>query len=167
MKNFCVLLLAAGNAVASIGEADRADAHEVHQKVSHAVELLKEQPAAALDRLRDPDGEFVWKDSYVFVVDCDADKVISNPVFPERVGGDIKQHTDYAGRVYGVELCAAAKAPAGAWIDYFWLPPGADKPVRKLSYIRSVPGTSYQVGAGVYDYAISVPPRSIEFGDAH
>ena len=105
---------------------------------------------SGIDAVANPSGEFVWKDSYVFVVDCEADRVLANPAFPERVGGDIKQHTDYAGYRYGLALCDTASKPDGGWVDYVWLRPGEDTPTRKSSYVRSVPGTTYQVGAGIY-----------------
>ena len=144
----CGLLAIA--AVAGAGP-DRADVDEVVAKVEQAVELIRNEGDAAFLVLADPSRGFVWKDTYVFVVNCTADRVIVNPAFPERVGGDIKQHTDYAGWPYGEELCRVANTAGGGWIEYTWLRPGDDTPRRKTSYVRSVPGMPYQVGAGIYD----------------
>ena len=127
-----------------------ATADEVLAKVTRAAELIRRDAESGLDAIADPSGEFVWKDSYVFVVDCKADRVIANPAFPERVGGDIKRHTDYAGYRYGLALCDTASKPDGGWVDYVWLRPGLKTPTRKRSFVRSVPGTTYQVGAGIY-----------------
>ena len=131
-------------------DPDRADANEVVAKVEQAVELIRTEGDAAFAVLADPSRGFVWKDTYVFVVNCTADRVIVNPAFPERVDGDIKQHTDYAGWAYGEELCRVATTAGGGWIEYVWLRPGEDTPRRKTSYVRSVPGMPYQVGAGIY-----------------
>ena len=73
-----------------------------------------------------------------------------NLAFPELVGGDIRQHTDYAGNSYGIELCAKA-ASGGGWIEYVWLKPGDNGPMRKISYVMAAAGNAYQVGAGIYD----------------
>lgn len=164
MRHLCALfasLSLAAVAHADSGQADpaHADSGEVVLKVEQAVALLRDHGDAALAALRDPHGRFVWKDTYVFVVNCDDDIVVSNPAFPERVGGDIKQHTDYAGKQYGLELCRTASRPGGGWIEYVWLPPGTDTPKRKLSFVRSVPGRPYQVGAGVYDHSTAEPHR--------
>lgn len=167
MRNLLILLLSSTWAVTSAEETGRAQSHEVVDKVEQAIALLRDDEERALTVLRDPNSEFVWKDTYVFVVDCDADRVISNPAFPEHVGGDIKQHGDFAGYPYGEDLCQMAKAPGGGWIEYFWLPPGSETPVRKLSYVRSARGTPYQVGAGVYDYGMTEPRRYSDLENDH
>ena len=129
---------------------NNATAEEVVVKVRKAAEHLSRYGKDGLKKLRDKDSEFSWKDTYVFVVNCDADEVMANPAFPERVGGDIKKHTDYDGKQYGIELCQSASLE-GTWIEYVWLKPGGDQPLRKISYVMSVEGQPYQVGAGIYD----------------
>ena len=121
-----------------------------------AAALLENQGAAGLEVIRDRTSEFTWKDTYVFVVDCDADVVLANPAFPERQGGDIKQHTDYNGKQYGLELCETAKQPGGGWVEYVWPKPSGGEPSRKISYVITVDSLSYQVGAGIYNETISV-----------
>jgi cytochrome c len=125
-------------------------------KVRKAAALLAEQGAAGLAALRDSTSEFTWKDTYVFVVDCDADEVLANPAFPVRQGGDIKQHTDYNGMRYGLALCETAKRPRGGWVEYAWPRPGGGEPSRKISYVVSVDGLPYQLGAGIYDETITI-----------
>ncbi len=125
-------------------------------KVQEAAALLATQGASALDVLRDPTSAFTWKDTYIFVVDCAADRVLSNPAFPERQGRDIKQHVDYNGKQYGQELCDTAQQPGGGWVEYVWLKPGGDTPLRKISFVMSVDGQPYQLGAGIYNQTISL-----------
>jgi len=134
----------------AIAESPYATKEEVVSKVRAAAEMLAVVGHEALPLIADPDGEFVWKDTYVFVVDCDADRVMANPRFPERVGGDIKQHTDYAGFRYGASLCEKAALPEGGWITYQWPRSGSSEPLTKTSFVLSVPGVPLQVGAGVY-----------------
>lgn len=158
-SNLLISLLLGLWAVTSSAETERAHSHEVVEKVEQAIALLRADGERALAALSDPHGDFVWKDTYVFVVDCEADKVVANPAFPGLVGRSVKRHGDYVGYPYGEDLCRMARGPAGAWIEYFWLPRGSETPVRKLSYVRSASGTSYQVGAGVYDYGMTEPRR--------
>lgn len=94
--------------------------------------------------------------SFVFVVNCDADEVMANPAFPERVGGDIKQHTDHNGKQYGLELCETANRKASGWIEYTWPRSGGGEAMRKMSYVMSVNGRPFQVGAGIYDATVSL-----------
>ena len=93
----------------------------------------------------------MWKDTYVFVVDCANDRVMVNPAFPDRVGGDIKQHKDHDGKQYGRELCEVATRPGGGWIEYVWPRRGGGTPTRKVSFVVSADGQPYQLGAGLYD----------------
>ncbi len=129
---------------------------EVVEKVRRAAKLLAEQGPAGLRILRNNTSIFTWKDTYVFVVDCNADLVLANPAFPEREGGDIKQHTDYNGKQYGFDLCETAGKPGGGWVEYMWLKPGGDKPMRKISYVMSVEDHPWQLGAGIYNESVSL-----------
>ncbi len=165
MRRLLTPLLFGALAMPALADDEPAGVFEVVAKVEKAIALLREDEKQALEALGDPDGDFVWKDTYVFVVDCEADRIVSDPAFPELVGGNIRQLVDFAGHPFGAELCHMASAPAGSWIESYWVPPGQDEPVRKLSYVRSVHGTSFQVGAGVYDYAMTQPRRYSEFGD--
>ena len=129
---------------------------EVVKKVHKAAALLANKDINGLEIIRDSASEFKWKDTYIFVVNCEKDLVMANSAFPEREGGDIKQHTDYNGKRYGLKLCDTAKRPGGDWVEYIWLKPGGDRPLRKISYVISVKGLPYQVGAGIYNEDISI-----------
>ena len=159
MKTTRIMTVVAGLIVcqsAIFAQGEQATPGEVMAKVRKAAAFLAKHGEEGLEVLRDKASEFTWKDTYVFVVNCDADLVMANPAFPEREGGDIKRHTDYDGKRYGVELCKTAKHAVGDWIEYVWLKPGGDKPYRKISYVMSVDGMPYQVGAGIYDEAITL-----------
>lgn len=144
------------SAVKVFAENETATPEEVVAKVQAAAKLLSEQGSAGLKTLRDPNSEYAWKDTYVFVVNCDADEVMANSAFPERQGGDIKQHTDYNGYQYGNALCQMAEQPGGGWVEYVWLKPGGETPMRKVSFVTSVNGRPYQLGAGIYNETVSL-----------
>ena len=148
--------LAASGTSADSTHDEYATPNEVVSKVRKAAKLLADQGAAGIEVLRDSTSEFTWKDTYVFVVDCNRDLVLANPAFPKRQGGDIKQHTDYDGKQYGLELCKTAQQPGGGWVEYVWPRPGGGEPSRKISYVTKVEGRSYQLGAGIYNETISL-----------
>ena len=159
----CVAVLTVSLWVNAQGrDSTRATADEVFRKVQIAALLIEDHGEQALEMIADPALGFRWKDTYVFVVDCGADKVMLNLAFPERVGGDIKQHTDYAGNRYGRDLCNTADAGEG-WIEYVWLRPGDSEPVRKLSYVKAPDGSPFTVGAGIYDDRRSIAELNAVF----
>lgn len=143
-----------------VADTAHADRMEVVEKVQKAAALIENEGEAAFDIINDPSSDYSWKDTYVFAVNCEADRVMANPAYPERVGGDIKQHTDFAGKPYGQELCRIAARPEGGWVEYVWLVPGTTTPRRKFSFVMTAPGTPYQVGAGIYDHDASVEARA-------
>ncbi len=123
---------------------------EIVMKVRQAAMILSQQGKGALATLRDSNSTFTWKDSYVFVLNCNANLVMANPAFPNREGSDILQYTDQQGKRYGLDLCEAA-SNKGTWVEYNWPTPNGKAPQLKTSYLISVPGQPYQVGAGMYN----------------
>ena len=128
---------------------------EVVRNVRKAAELLKTQGKKGLEILRDPQYELNTGDAYIFIIDVEESLVVSNPRFPERNGGNIREHLDWAGKHYGIELCDVAMR-GGGWIEFVWPKPGTTEGVRKISYIYPVPGLRYTVCAGIYDDTMSL-----------
>jgi signal transduction histidine kinase len=62
---------------------------------------------------------------------------------------------DKKDNLFFLQFCDVAKEPKGGWVEYWWPKVGEEKASRKITYILSVPGTKYQVGAGVYDDGLS------------
>lgn len=128
---------------------------EVVENVHKAAELLKTKGKEGLEMLRDPQYELNTGDAYIFIIDVEESLVVSNPRFPERNGGNIREHLDWAGKHYGIELCDVAMR-GGGWIEFVWPKPGTTEGVRKISYIYPVPGLRYTVCAGIYDDTMSL-----------
>ena len=128
---------------------------EVVENVHKAAELLKTKGKEGLEMLRDPQYELNTGDAYIFIIDVEESLVVSNPRFPERNGGNIREHLDWAGKHYGIELCDVAMR-GGGWIEFVWPKPGSTEGVRKISYIYPVPGLRYTVCAGIYDDTMSL-----------
>jgi len=140
--------------------ADMATPEEVVVKVKAAAAYLAKEGEAGLAAFNKADSEFVWKDTYVFVYDCADDVIAAHPVAESR-GVSISALRGGDGEAFGIALCAAAEKPGGSWTEYWWRRPVGEtkdgdlayggEPVRKISYMLSVDGTPYEVGAGIFD----------------
>ncbi len=129
---------------------DKATAQEVVAKVREAASTLSK--TGDLGPFKQKQGPWVWKDTYIFVVDCDKKVYAAHPIKPELVGQDNTSVKDAKGKnVYPEGWCDAAKKPSGVWIEYWWPKPGEKEGSRKLTYALSAKGTPYVVGAGIYD----------------
>lgn len=130
---------------------DSATAEEVIQKTHEAAEYLAREKAAGIDTFKTMNSRFVWKDDgYVFVVDCDHGKMLANPAFPRNNGRSLENIRDHNGQRDGQLYCKYGKRLGGGWFSASVPKPGQFRPVRKLIFVRPVPGTTYQVCSGIY-----------------
>ena len=145
MVVFCL----AGIATAAL--ADSATKDEVVLKCKQAALMVKEKGIdAAIKEVGNKEGKFVWKDTYVFLMDMDG-KMLAHPIKPELTQQKTTVNiTDPDGKALFVDFIKLANDQGEGWVDYRWPKPGEDKPVEKSSYIYRVPGTQYFVGAGIY-----------------
>jgi cytochrome c len=144
----------------AIGQ-DKATPQEVVAKVREAASTLSK--TGDLAQFKQKQGPWVWKDTYIFVEDCDKKVVVAHPIKPEQVGQDLTSIKDTKGKALYPDaeaFCNTAKKPSGTWIEYSWPKPGEKEGSRKVSYYLSAPGTPYVVGAGVYDDRASIDELS-------
>jgi len=98
----------------------------------------------------DPHGPYVWKDSYVFLMNLDG-KMLAHPFKPELTRRDhVLLITDPKDKALFVHFVNMARNPGHGWVEYMWPKPGKNTPWKKITYIYRVPGTDLFVGAGVY-----------------
>lgn len=157
---FALLL---GAAVAAPA-AEHATPKEILAKVQEAAAYLSENGEAGLPLFSEAASPFVWKDTYVFVLDCADDITAAHPV-AANVGRPVSGLKDVDGKPFGVLMCEAAAKTNGGWVEYMWprAEAGTDdtlteagSPSRKIAYVMTVPGQPYQVGAGDYDDTLTV-----------
>jgi signal transduction histidine kinase len=131
--------------------AGSATKEEVIAQCEAAAQLIQEKGIdAASQAIGDKAGPFVWKDTYVFLMDLDG-KMIAHPIKPELTKDDnLLQVADTDGKPLFVEFVKVAGSQGQGWVDYMWPKPGQDQPAAKSSYIYRVPNTPYFVGAGIY-----------------
>lgn len=149
-----VALTAALSNLAAVADDGAATPEEVVTKVWGAAKFLQTKGVSGISALNNADGPWVWKDSYVFAFDCRLDRMVAHPMRPDLVGRPIMQITDNAGKFVFKELCKAASATHGGWVEYMWTRPGAGQVSRKLTYAVTADlafSAGIQVAAGVYD----------------
>lgn len=137
--------------VAGTAWGESATREEVIVQCRNAGKLLQDKGIdAAVAAIGDKEGDFVWKDTYVFLMDMDG-KMLAHPIKPELTQrGDLLQVADTDGKPLFMEFVKLANTSGKGWVDYMWPKPNEEKPVKKTSYIYRVPGTQYFVGAGIY-----------------
>ncbi len=141
------ILFFAVNAVA--GELATKD--ECVVKCHEAAALINSKGVeAAIEMIGNPTGPFVWKDSYVFLMNLDG-KMLAHPMQPE-----LTQHehvllvTDPLDKALFVHFVNLARKVGQGWVEYMWPKPGKNTPSKKITYIYRVPNQELFVGAGVY-----------------
>ena len=151
-KAVCLILVSVlALCFAAPGWADSATKDEVVAKCQDAAKLIQDKGIdSAIQTIGDKGGPFVWKDSYVFLMNMDG-KMLAHPIKPaltqKETLVDVK---DTAGKPLFMEFIELANSKGQGWVDYMWPKPGEDKPAEKTTYIYRVPGSQYFVGAGIY-----------------
>ena len=121
------------------------------EAVDDAVVLLRQMGPKAFNLLRDKTSEFVYKDTYIFIVDS-AYTVLVDPAFPGEEGHNVYDYHDINGKYFFREFFQIANEKGSGWVDYYWPKPGEGKPSPKTSYVRKVTvrGVVYLAGTGIY-----------------
>ena len=105
---------------------------------------------AAIEMIGDPTGPFVWKDSYVFLMNLDG-KMLAHPIQPELTKHEhVLLVTDPMDKALFVHFVNLARKVGQGWVEYMWPKPGKNTPSKKITYIYRVPNQELFVGAGVY-----------------
>jgi hypothetical protein len=131
---------------------DKATAEEVVAKVKEAASALSK--TGDVTQFNQKQSPWVWKDTYIFVHDCDKKTLAAHPLRADLIGQQMTSVKDTRGKTLYPDpagLCDAAKKPSGVWIEYWWAKPGEKEGSRKVSYHLAAKGTPYIVAAGVYD----------------
>jgi cytochrome c len=157
-----VALFSIALSTVAVGQ-DHATAQEVIAKVREAASTLSKTGNVA--QFNEKQGPWVWKDTYIFIQDCDKKVMAAHPIKPEMIGQDITSVKDAkTGKSIYPDSTAYCKmvqdSPSGVWGDYWWPKPGATEPSRKITYHLSAKGTSYIVNAGIYSDTATVKELS-------
>lgn len=143
-----IALALSGTAIA--GTATRLECVEMAKK---AAELILENQDAALEEIGKKDGKFVWKDSYVFVMNLKG-KMLAHPIMPGLTRMDTMLSTSDKNvekpKMIFVDFVVTAATKGEGWVDYLWPKPGETAPSPKDTFVYRVPGTDLFTAAGYY-----------------
>ena len=151
MRNmiFLVILLSAGLLLAS---QDKASPQELVDKCNEACKLIEAKGEEAFKTINDKNGRFVWKDTYVFVINSEKLSISAHPINADLIGKELSGLKDSSGRYWFAEMVMVGTKDGEGWVQYEWPKVGAQEVSNKVTYVKKVPGTVYIVAAGVYDY---------------
>jgi signal transduction histidine kinase len=138
---------------------EQASVEEVYDMVLKAANVVEQLGDEALKEFNNPKGEFVWKDTYVWVLDCSVPTNAAHPFRPDLVGKDLTElKCKKTGKLFFQEFCKIGKNPNGGWVEYWWAKAGQpkDQLFRKITFVIQVPGSKYQVAAGIYNDSVTI-----------
>ncbi len=151
--SIAALVVLAGLCLAATALAESATKDECVAKTKEAAQMVADKGLdAAIAAINKKDGPFVWKDSYVFLMDLDG-KMLAHPMSPALIGKNLLEMKDKApenGKFLFKEFVEVAKGKGDGWVEYTWANPGDPKPRPKITYIYRVPGKDLFVGAGIW-----------------
>jgi cytochrome c len=138
--------------------AETATPEEIYEHVLAGVELLQGLGAEGLPAFNDPEGELVWKDTYVQVYNCEAQKIVGhvNPALLAWTTEKFATIKDKKDNPITKLICDASKKTHGDWVEYWWPKSGETRASRKITFVIQVPGFPYQVSSGIYDDNMSL-----------
>lgn len=157
MKRILTLLLAS-LILFAISSTSFADDHsatvaECIEMSKKAAEAILQDKEAALAEISKKNGKFVWKDSYVFVMDLKG-KMLAHPMMPGLMKMKSLLSTPDKNpkepKMLFVDFVVTAGTKGEGWIEYMWPKPGSTEPSIKETYVYRIPGTSLFTAAGIY-----------------
>lgn len=131
---------------------DRATKDECVTKVKEVAKIAQEKGLqAAVDAVMAPGSPYVWKDSYVFMVDTSGN-ILAHPGSPKLVGQNGMGMKDANGKLHVAEYVQLGKEKGEGWVDFMWIVYATKEVKPKQTFVYRVPGTETLVLAGVYVY---------------
>ena len=133
--------------------ADKATKDEVIAKVKEAATMIIHKGQdAAFKEINNKEGKYVWKDTYVFVMDLEG-TLLARPFRKQGIGMNLMDWKDKSDspRYPIKEMVDLAKGKGEGWVEYMYPKPNEEAPSKKISYVYRVPGQNLFVGAGIYE----------------
>lgn len=144
------LLIFTGPVYSSDETATVAECIEMSKLAAAAILQDKD---AALAEISNKNGKYVWKDTYVFVMDLKG-RMLAHPMMPGLMKMKSLLSTPDKNpkepKMLFVDFVVMAGTQGEGWVEYMWPKPGSTEPSIKETYIHRVPGTSLFTGAGIY-----------------
>jgi signal transduction histidine kinase len=134
--------LAAALAASAAFAAEYGTSAEAKAMLEKAINALKADKSAALDKFNKGEAGFKDRDLYVFCAGPDGNFT----AHPTLKGQSLTTLKDKAGKPLGEEIIKAAAADKIGEVSYMWPRPGQTDPVQKVSYVTKVSDQICAVG---------------------
>lgn len=151
-----ISLLTLGLHSAAFAQSSKATPQDILQKVHEAASALTKSGGSDLSQFDNPKGPWVFKDTYVYVLNCKKGTVAAHPFVPKLIGSNIFAEHDVKGNYMGPQACQAAKKPEGGWIEYWFPKPHQKQASRKVAFAYHASGTPFVAVAGMYSENLTV-----------
>jgi cytochrome c len=146
----CIITLVLASSSLVIAE-DTATKDECMAKVAGVIQVINQQSAqAAIAQVNDVNGPFVWKDTYVYIMDLSGNIVAHGPQ-PKFIGKNLMGLKDpVTKQPWYPALFEKIKAAddSKGWFDYHWKKPNAEGIYKKECYYERA--GDLVVFAGIY-----------------
>lgn len=148
---FAVFVSGLAMVTGSVMAAEKATREECVAKCQQAADMVKEKGVdETMKTIMDPDGPFIWKDTYVFCFNMETGIMLAHPQAPKLVGKMTKGVKDKNGKLLFVAYANIAKEKGEGWVEYMWPKPGEKEASPKESYVFRVPETDLVMVSGIY-----------------
>ena len=116
-----------------------------------ALEMIeKEGLAAVIPKINDKKGPFLWKDSYVCILDAGDAKMLAHPYYPKSMMGvSLIKTKDLDGKEVFKEFLDVANSAGKGWVDYIYSDTNGVAR-EKISYVLKSEKENVIVLAGIY-----------------
>jgi cytochrome c len=153
-----VLIVMTSVVLVSSALAESATKEECIAKCKEAAQLINEKgQEAALQEINKNGSNFVWKDTYVFIVDFNG-TFLAQPSRPDHIGKNYLEWKTSDGKYPQKMSIEVAKTKGEGWVEYVQAkpeelkkPPAERILSKKSTYIYRVPGKEMYCGAGIYE----------------
>lgn len=140
-----LMLLAAAAAAEPCESATPGEARAMAVRAAALIEEVG--PKEAFRAFMEPDGGFIDRDLYVFVLDFDG-VLWANGAFPDAIGSVALDAQAADGRYYVREMIAVTSARGEGWVEYEFYNPCTGEFAPKVSFVKRA--GQFIVGVGAY-----------------
>ena len=156
MRKLMLLMLAISLALSgqiNVHAEEEVTRAEVVEMCKAAAQMVQQDKEAAIAEIGNSQGKFVWKNTYVFLMNMDG-HMLAHPMIPQLTEkGSLLDVTDKSRekpKYIFREFVEIAQKNGAGWLWYQWPKPNSREPVDKFTYIERVGYTDMFVGAGIY-----------------
>ncbi len=144
---FAVVIAGAGVPATAADACAFGNPDEARAMAERAASHLEDVgPNQAFRAFMDPDGAFIDRDLYVFVINFQG-VLVASGAFPNSIGAIIANARDRNGRPFVREMMKLAREQDQGWVEYDMVHPCTGEMTPKISYVKRVGPVIIGVGA--------------------